>query len=133
MRSLFFISILFLASTAAPLVPAQTATAPASDKALSGKWHFTFYTEGDDRFFDAVFTVDGNKVGGTFGKDVVSGTVDGEKFTLEFTAESEDVGKGTLKMVGTVEGDQLKGSWSFQTYTGTFKALRPKAAPAGAN
>ena len=100
----------------------------AAVSGLAGKWHFVFDTGDGTREFDADFAVAEGKVTGTFGKDEVKGTTEGEKFSLAFDANSEEAGKGTLKMDGKVAADQLSGSWSFQTYDGTFKAMRPKTA-----
>lgn len=98
----------------------------AATAGLAGKWHFVFATDGGDREFDADFVVSDGKVSGTFGKDQVKGTADGEKFNLEFPVESEEAGKGILKMNGKVATEELNGSWSFQAYDGQFKATRPK-------
>jgi hypothetical protein len=92
---------------------------------LAGKWHFVFETQGGGREIDADFTVKDGKVGGTFGKSQVKGTTTGDKFDLEFEAGDDEAGKGMLKMNGTI-GAELTGSWSFQSYDGTFKATRPK-------
>ena len=39
---------------------------------------------------------------------------------------SDEVGKGTLTIKGKLADDKLTGSWSFQTYDGTFQATRAK-------
>ena len=95
---------------------------------LAGKWHFTLSTDGGPREYDAEFLVTDGKVGGKFGKNDVKGTTQADKFNLEFPADSEEAGSGTLKLDGKVADDQLSGNWSFQTYDGTFKAARVKPA-----
>jgi hypothetical protein len=102
----------------------------ASTRGLTGKWHVVFDTSDGTREFDAQFTVADGKVGGTFGKynDEVKGTIDGEKFALEFPTNSDEAGKGILKLTGKIADEKLSGSWSFQTYDGTFAATRLKTA-----
>lgn len=108
----------------APMVVAQT----QNSSGLAGKWHFMIETGDGGREYDAEFKVADGKVTGTFGKFEAKGTVDSEKFALEFPVETDEAGKGVLKLTGTVAQDQLSGAWSFQTYDGMFKATRPKPA-----
>jgi hypothetical protein len=107
---------------------AQTPQAqPATD--ITGKWHFVFQTDGGPREFDATFQQDGDKITGKWDdKDDLKGTFSGGKLSLEFTANSEEVGPGTLKINGDFANDALTGTWSFQDYDGTFKATRSKPA-----
>ena len=124
------IFVLMLALLAAAVMPLARAKADEAS-ALAGKWHFVLNTEGGDRDMDADFAVMDGKVSGTFGKSEVKGTTSGDNFALEFEVESEEAGKGTLKITGKV-GPELTGNWSFQTYDGTFRATRPKTdKPAG--
>lgn len=123
MRSFFAVLVLMASVVAIPVVRGQEQATPTG---LAGKWHFVLDTQGGDRELDANFTVADGKVGGTFGKGEAKGTVNGEKFSLEFPFDSDEVGKGTMKVDGKLATDQLTGSWSFQTYDGSFKATRPK-------
>ncbi len=122
----------FLASSSlvvAPLLVAQTTpgTNPGPAADISGKWQFVFDTEGGNRDFQADFKVIGKAVTGTWnGKAEVKGTIEDAKLELEFPTTSDEVGEGTLKMSGKVS-DTITGTWSFQSYSGTFKATRSKA------
>jgi hypothetical protein len=95
---------------------------------VSGKWHFVFQTQDGPREFDAAFQQDGSKITGKWDGDAdVKGTFSDGKLSLEFPVNSSEVGPGTLKIDGELAEDALTGSWSFQTYDGTFKATRSKA------
>lgn len=93
---------------------------------IAGKWHFILQTPDGDRTYDPTFTLDGDKVGGKWGKADVKGTFTNGKLNLEFPVNSDEVGEGTLKIAGQLEKDQITGEWSFQTYDGNFKATRVK-------
>ena len=125
MRNFFLLLALFATVAICPNLRGQN-SAPANP-GLAGKWHFVFDTEGGPRDFDADFTVSGTRVGGTFGKSEVKGDLVGQRFELTFPTESDEVGPGTLKLIGKIAANQLTGSWAFQSYDGTFKATRPKA------
>lgn len=91
---------------------------------ITGTWHFVLDTEGGDRSFDLTFKQDGDKITTT--------TKDGEhrvnfadgQFNLEFPTSDEQVGEGTLKLKGQLAQGALSGDWSFQDYSGTFKATK---------
>ncbi len=115
----------------APVTPKQMPdkTHPTSDvsKTLTGKWTFVFDTEGGDRTYQADLQQDGEKVSGKWAnKAAVKGTFLKDKLSLEFPTDSDEVGPGTLKIDGELT-DVLKGSWSFQSYSGTFTATREKS------
>jgi hypothetical protein len=102
-------------------------TAAPADSSLNGSWHFVLDTPGGDREMEATFQVSGGNVTGKFGKDDVAGTFADNKLNLSFPVVSEESGeKGTLKLTGKMENEQLKGDWSFSDYSGTFKATRGK-------
>ncbi len=102
------------------LVPALSAM-----DAIDGKWHFVLDTEGGPREAPAEFKLAGSDVSGTWGAQPTKGTFAEGKLDLEFEFDSEEVGKGTMKIVGKLDGEALVGDWKFQEYTGTFKATRP--------
>lgn len=114
--------------SASALWASQESPSPsAATGDVSGKWHFIFDTEGGDRTFEADFKTDGKVVTGTWGgKPEVKGTFQDGKLELEFPTVSDEAGPGTLKITGKL-ADALTGTWSFQSYAGTFKATRPKA------
>jgi hypothetical protein len=106
----------------------------AEPDSVAGKWHFVFDTPGGDREFDALFEVNADKVTGKWGISesdkngaAVAGTYSEKKLALEFPANSEEVGPGTMKITGQLADDgTLSGDWSFQDYSGTFKATKVK-------
>ena len=129
--SIVFCLASFLLAQGTPSAPGQTpeksqGTQPAADASVTGKWKFVLDTEGGDRIYPADLQQDGEKVSGRWAnKDEVKGTFSKGKLALEFPADSDEVGKGTLKLTGDLT-DSLTGTWSFQTYSGTFKATREK-------
>ncbi len=77
--------------------------------------------------FDPVFQQDGEQVTGKWGNGDVKGTfTEGKVLNLEFPVNSEEAGPGTLKIKGELADDALSGNWSFNDYSGTFKATRVK-------
>ena len=115
-------------SICAMLMNSRPASAAVSDP--TGNWHFVLDTPGGDRESDAVFTLDGEKVTGKYGKADVAGTYQDGKIDLAFTIDTEEAGTGTLKIVGALDGDAITGNWEFTEYNGTFKATRAAAVPA---
>lgn len=105
---------------------------------VGGKWHFVLDTPGGDRESDSIFEQDGDKVSGKWGVseskkdgDPVAGTFAENKLALEFTMNSDEIGPGKMKIKGLLAADgSLTGDWSFQDYSGTFKATRAKDAAA---
>ena len=96
----------------------------ASKLDVSGKWHFVLQTEGGEREREATFQQDGQKVTGKWDDADVQGTFGDGKLDLEFPINTEEAGKGTLKIKGQLAADALTGTWEFQEYSGTFKATR---------
>jgi hypothetical protein len=97
---------------------------------LDGKWHFVLDTPGGDREVDSEFAVDkdGN-VTGKWGNSTVAGTFTDGKLNLSFSMTAEETGEtGPLKITGKLEQGDLTGNWEFSSYSGTFKASRPKTA-----
>jgi hypothetical protein len=125
-RKFFLWAVLAAACIAGPL--SHFAKAGNQDAKLDGKWHFVLDTEGGTREVDANLQLDGTKVTGTWGTADVKGTFSDGNLSLEFSYNSDEVGPGTMKIDGKLSGDQMTGNWSFQTYDGTFKATRTKAA-----
>ena len=108
-----------------------TVSAPrsrAQEQTVTGKWHFVFQTEGGDRTFDPTFQQGDEQVTGKWGDADVKGTFNGGKLDLAFPYNSDEAGKGTLKIKGELKGDTLTGTWEFQEYSGSFKATRTVSA-----
>jgi|SRR5277367_5388879 len=102
-------------------------TAVCADPDISGKWHFVLDTPGGDREVDAEFIVDSGKVTGKWGSTDVVGTFSDGKLALGFPMTSEEAGEtSTMKITGKFENDVLTGDWEFSSYSGTYKASRPK-------
>ena len=104
------------------MIPAMASMAGG----IEGKWQFVLDTEGGDREAPAEFTLDGKTIGGKWGEQPTKGTFADGALSLEFDFESNEVGKGVMKIDGKLDGDTLTGNWKFQEYSGTFKATRPK-------
>jgi hypothetical protein len=112
--------------------PAQApgAAVPAASTTIVGKWHFVMDTPGGDREADADLSVDQDgKVTGKFGTSDVVGTYKDGKLDLDFPFTSEELGQtAELKFAGKLDdASELTGTWEFISYSGTFKAARPKA------
>ena len=90
---------------------------------VTGKWDFVLDTQGGDRRAAADFRLDGETVSGKWGEADAKGTYADGKLELSFPLNSE-VGPGTLKISGKVEDKQITGTWQFEGYSGTFKAIR---------
>ena len=121
------LAMFILLTGAALLVPFSTAKSADNPATVAGKWHFVLDTEGGDRTFDPVFQQDGEQVTGKWGNGDVKGTfTEGKLLNLEFPVNSEEAGPGTLKIKGELADDALSGNWSFNDYSGTFKATRVK-------
>jgi hypothetical protein len=113
---------------AAALVLARP-TVKADDTGINGKWHFVLDTPGGDREMDAEFAVDPDgKVTGKFDKTDVAGTFKDGQMNLNFELTSEEAGEtAPMKIVGKLdETAALSGTWEFSSYSGSFKAIRPK-------
>lgn len=104
---------------------------------MQANGHFVLDTPGGDRESESIFEQDAENVSGKWGLsdakkdgDPVAGTFADNKLTLEFTINSDEIGPGKMKIKGQLAADgSLSGDWSFQDYSGTFKATRVKSAP----
>jgi hypothetical protein len=96
----------------------------ASDP-ITGKWTFVIDTEGGPREFTADFKLDGDKVTGKFAETDVKGTYKDQKIDLAFPFHSDEAGlTDTLTITGKLEKDALVGDWTFNQWSGTYKAQR---------
>lgn len=125
MKNLLAMFILLTGSVLlVPFSAAKTADTPTT---VAGKWHFVLDTEGGDRMVDPVFQQDSDQVTGKWGDSDVKGTfTEGKLLDLAFPINSEEAGPGTLKIKGELAADAISGNWSFNEYSGTFKATRVK-------
>jgi hypothetical protein len=127
MKTFLAMFILLIGSAlVVPLSAAKSADTPAS---VAGKWHFVLDTEGGDRIIESEFQQDGDQVTGKWGSGAVKGTFADGKLNLEFPLNSDEAGPGTMKLKGELAEDALSGDWSFNEYSGTFKATRVKEQP----
>ena len=120
------------AAPAEKAAPAQepVAAVPVANSTIVGKWHFVLDTPGGDREADADLSVDQDgKVTGKFGDSDVAGTYKDGKFDLDFAFTSDELGQtAELKFSGKLDdASELTGTWEYISYSGTFKATRPKA------
>ena len=110
--AVFCLAILFLAQA---LVAAD----------LNGKWNFVFYSDNGEHPREFVLKTSGSEVTGQRGEETYKGTFkDG---VLEISGEhyaAEAGYKATLKMSGKLEGDQIKGTASWDMYDLTFTATK---------
>ncbi len=97
----------------------------AADDALSGKWTFTMDTPGGARTQIATFSLDGDSVGGKWDKSDVKGIFKEGQLELKFPLESAEAGSsGTFSITGKLAEGKLTGRWAWETYGGTFTAVR---------
>ena len=83
---------------------------------------------GQTRAFEMRLTQEGNVVSGSVwvaeGQTSVTGTADGDAFTLEVASDT-----GTYTVKGRVDGDKIGGTWSLGAAEGTWQGTRqPKPA-----
>jgi hypothetical protein len=105
--------------------------ATAQDSGLSGKWHFVLDTPGGDREIDAEMAVDADgKVTGKWDKADMAGTFKDGTLALSFQITADETGEtGPIKITGKLDDSgALAGNWEFSSYSGGFKATRPKPA-----
>jgi hypothetical protein len=121
--------VAFLAAVLCVAIAYSPAKAGSTDN-LTGKWHFVLETDDGERIFEPTFHLEGDQVTGKWGESDVKGTFANEQLDLEFPANSEEVGPGTLKIKGKLAEGALSGTWAFQEYSGTFKATRSEAVTA---
>ena len=106
--------------------------AQGQDAGINGKWHFVLETPGGDREVDAELAVDSDgNVTGKWGSADVAGTYKDGNLALDFQFTSEEVGAtAAMKIDGKLDDTAaLRGNWAFTEYNGTYKAMRPGAAP----
>lgn len=96
----------------------------AQGSTVTGKWHLIAQTEDGERVVEPVFQQNGDQVTGKWGDSAVKGTFSDGKLDLAFPYNSDEAGRGTLKIKGVLKGNVLTGTWEFEGYTGAFKATR---------
>ena len=99
------------APAAAAATPAAATTASASTAvSAAGKWDVMLKTPQGDFPATANFTVDGDKVTGTFGSQMgeapITGTIAGKSLKLKMQAQTPQ-GDMTVDMTGDIDGDNI--------------------------
>lgn len=98
-------------------------TARAFD--LAGRWNFVFDTEGGVRRTPVTLQLQEDQVSGKFEQSDVKGTFSGGKLDLKFPHYSAEGGfEAELSLQGTVEGEGMKGNWTFGEHGGTWTAQK---------
>jgi hypothetical protein len=93
---------------------------------LNGKWSFVWQTPGGERRSVLTFTAQDDKVEAQFpeGKPV-QGTFKDNKLTLDGRLYSSEAGHdGVLRLSGTLTGERLQGTASWDEHQMTFTAQR---------
>lgn len=89
------------------------AAPPAAAQSVAGEWNASMNTPGGTREFKVLFVVKGDSLSGTVkrptGEVPLSGTIKGNAITFSYNIVYGD-NPLTLTVVGTVEGDSMKGS-----------------------
>jgi hypothetical protein len=94
---------------------------------LTGQWDFVFDTEDGVRRTPVALQLNGEQVSGKFEKSDIKGTFSGGKLDLKFPHYSEEGGfEAELSLQGTVNGEGLKGDWTFGEHGGTWTATKAK-------
>ena len=92
------------------------AAPPASAQSVAGEWNAIMNTPGGTREFKIIFVVKGDSLSGTVkrptGEVPLSGTIKGNAITFSYNIVYGD-NPLTLTVVGTVDGDTMKGSIDF--------------------
>ena len=88
---------------------------------ISGKWDMSMDTPGGERKASPTFTLDGDKVGGKWDAAEVKGTFKDGKLELEFPLTSSEAGQQAIfKVSAKLDGEVLKGGWSWSSYSGSL-------------
>ena len=123
-RAIRMLGLATLAATAAIL----PLTATAADQDVTGTWTMAVETAMGSGSPTFTLEQDGETITGTyeglFGKEPVTGTVEGDRVTLsiEVTAQGQDM---KVDYVGTIDGDHMTGKVTFgELGEGIFKGTR---------
>jgi len=94
---------------------------------INGTWNFAFIYQGSEHPRTMTLTVNGDQVTVKSGEDIMKGTFRNGKLEIAGERFDEEAGyKATFKLSGTLEGDQIKGTATWDTYDLTFTATRVK-------
>jgi hypothetical protein len=97
---------------------------PAADP-ISGKWDMSMDTPGGERKATPTFTLDGDKVGGKWDAAEVKGIFKDNKLELEFPLTSSEAGQqAVFKVSAKLDGETLKGNWSWSSYSGSLSGKK---------
>lgn len=88
---------------------------------LPGKWAMKYETPGGTRDGYIDFTVEGEKVTAKIPEGTLKGTFKNGELDVSGETFSAEAGyKAVMKLKGKLEGDELKGNASWDTYQMTF-------------
>lgn len=94
---------------------------------LNGKWDFMFNTPVGERQFEITITDKDGNLTATMGETEFKGAFRDGKLELAGEHYADEAGyKAEFKIAGQIEGDQLKGDATWDTYDLTFIATRVK-------
>jgi hypothetical protein len=97
---------------------------PTTD--LSGAWKAIATTNGEagNQYFAMSLNQSGNTLAGLAGDDPLSGTISGNILDLTVTDVDEGYSSAVIGSVNPGNVNQIAGTWSDQTGTGTWRAQR---------
>ena len=103
------------------------AAQPLTAGDLSGKWDFTWNTEGGVRNSTIELVQEGDKLSGKFGDADLAGVAKADGFELEGQFHSPEAGyAAALTISGKQEGDKLVGKGQWDSHGMSFTAVRAK-------
>jgi hypothetical protein len=101
----------------------QLLAAQAND--VSGSWLFALTTGDISAEYAADLQANGEQVTGTWAGAKVEGTFKEGELALSFPFHPPEAEvSGQLTVAGRFDGDALAGDWSWNEYSGSFKAAR---------
>jgi hypothetical protein len=114
-----------LAQAAIALALLASATPCAAQADISGKWLFALTAEVGSAEYAADLQLNGEQVTGSWAGAKVEGTFRNGRLELMFPFHPPEAEvPGTLSVTGSLQDQALAGEWSWNEYSGSFKATR---------